>query len=177
MREHSLKRSTLSRRAGTSSRVRSTPVAVLPGAAEARPEPIDPKRVARIRRALDDHAQVERLSRTFRALGDPTRSKMVFALSLGELCVSELAQVIGASLSAASHQLRILRDLDIVRVRRDGKSQVYALNEQAFGFCAPRSCRAWQQIDTPSLVAIEPPPPAPRSTAAKRTTRTRHSGD
>ena len=136
MREHSLKRS---------------------NPATHRPEPVDPARVARIRRALDDHAQVERLSRTYRALGDPTRSKMVFALSLGELCVSELAQALGASLSAASHQLRILRDLDIVRVRRNGKSQVYALNEQAFGFCAPRSCRAWQQLDSPPLVAIEPP--------------------
>ena len=108
-------------------------------------------------------------------IGDPTRSKMVFALSLGELCVSELAQVIGASLSGASHQLRILRDLDIVRVRRDGKSQVYALNEHAFGFCAPQSCRAWQQIDTP-LVGIEPfAGPAPRR-SARRTPRPRHTG-
>ena len=101
--------------------------------------------VATVRMALTDHAQVERLSRTFRALGDPTRSKMVFALSLGELCVSELADALGASLSATSHQLRILRDLDIVRVRRDGRSQRYALNEQAFGFCAPRSCQAWKR--------------------------------
>ena len=170
MREHSLKRSNRPRFATTvPARRPAAAVAGVPGAAEAR--------VARIRRALDDHAQVERLSRTFRALGDPTRSKMVFALSFGELCVSDLAQVIGASLSAASHQLRILRDLDIVRVRRDGKSQVYALNEQAFGFCAPRSCHAWQQIDTPPLVAIEPPPPAPRSTAAKRAARARPSGD
>jgi len=102
-------------------------------------------RTERIRQALDDHAQVERLSRTFRALGDPTRSKMVYALSLEELCVSELAEALGASLSAVSHQLRILRDLEIVRVRRSGKSQVYALNERAFGFCAPRVCMAWKQ--------------------------------
>jgi DNA-binding transcriptional ArsR family regulator len=99
----------------------------------------------RVRRALDDHARVERLSRTFRALGDPTRSKLVLALSLGELCVSDLAQALSASLSATSHQLRILRDLDIVRVRREGRSQLYALNEQAFGFCAPRVCLAWKQ--------------------------------
>ena len=61
------------------------------------------------------------------------------------MCPSDLAEALGASLSAISHQLRILRDLDIVRVRRDGKSQLYALNEQAFGFCAPRVCRAWRQ--------------------------------
>jgi ArsR family transcriptional regulator len=98
-----------------------------------------------VRRALANHAQVERLARTFRALGDPTRSKLVYALSLEEMCVSDLAGALGASLSATSHQLRILRDLDIVRVRRSGKSQLYALNEQAFGFCSPRSCHAWKQ--------------------------------
>jgi ArsR family transcriptional regulator, lead/cadmium/zinc/bismuth-responsive transcriptional repressor len=99
----------------------------------------------RVRRALDDHAQVARLSRTFRALGDPTRSRVVYALSLGELCVSDLAHALGGSLSATSHQLRILRDLEIVRVRRQGRSQLYALNERAFGFCAPSVCRAWRQ--------------------------------
>ena len=98
----------------------------------------------RVRRALQDGAAVERLSRTFRALGDPTRSKMVLALSLAEICVSDLAHALGASLSATSHQLRILRDLGMVRVRRAGKSQLYALNEEAFGFCAPRVCQAWR---------------------------------
>lgn len=119
-------------------------------------------RTERIRRALEDHSQVERLSRTYRALGDPTRSKMVYALSLEELCVGELAEALGASLSAVSHQLRILRDLEIVRVRRAGKSQVYALNERAFGFCAPRFCQAWKQtLANENLV--RPGPPSPRS--------------
>ncbi len=98
----------------------------------------------RVRRALQDHSHVERLSRMFRALGDPTRSKMVYALSLGELCVSDLAGALGTSLSATSHQLRILRDLEIVHVRRAGKSQFYKLNEAAFGFCSPRVCQAWK---------------------------------
>ena len=88
---------------------------------------------------------MERLARIFRALGDPSRSRMIVALSLEELCVSELATLLGASLSATSHQLRILRDLDLVRVRRDGRSQVYALNESAFGPCSPRFCQAWRQ--------------------------------
>ena len=124
------------------------------------PRPPRPRRTAaaraatdpaaeRARRALEDHAHVERLSRMFRALGDPTRSKMVYALSLGELCVSDLAVALGASLSATSHQLRILRDLDIVHVRRDGKSQRYTLNEAAFGFCSPRVCQAWKSALAP----------------------------
>jgi DNA-binding transcriptional ArsR family regulator len=97
----------------------------------------------RVRDVLADNAMVERLARNFKALGDPTRSKLVLALSLSELCVSDLAHALGASLSATSHQLRILRDLDMVRVRRDGKSQLYTLNEAAFGLCSPRVCRAW----------------------------------
>jgi ArsR family transcriptional regulator, lead/cadmium/zinc/bismuth-responsive transcriptional repressor len=112
-----------------------------PGAARGTPG----EQAERVRRALDDHAQVARLSRTFRALGDPTRSRLVYALSLGELCVSDLAHALSASLSATSHQLRILRDLDIVRVRRLGRSQLYVLNERAFGFCAPSVCQAWRQ--------------------------------
>jgi DNA-binding transcriptional ArsR family regulator len=74
---------------------------------------------------------------------------MVLCLLRGERCVSELAVMVGLSLSAASHQLRILRDLDIVRVRRSGKHQLYALNELAFGFCSPRSCQAWRQVIEP----------------------------
>jgi DNA-binding transcriptional ArsR family regulator len=95
---------------------------------------------------------VERLARNFRALGDPTRSRLVLALCGGERCVSDLAELVGLSLSATSHQLRILRDLDLVRVRRAGKQQFYGLNEPAFGFCSPRSCQAWR-----SLVQAEPP--------------------
>jgi len=124
----------------------------------------------RVRQALDDHAQVERLTHTFRALGDPTRSKLVYALSLAELCVSDLAQALSASLSATSHQLRILRDLDIVRVRREGRSQLYALNERAFGFCAPRVCLAWKQT-----LEIEGRARAPRR-APPRARRAKHSG-
>ena len=122
---------------------RTAPARLRPALAGRHPAPAD-ARPARLRRALADQAAVERLARTFKALGDPSRSKLVFALSHGELCVSELAELVGASLSATSHQLRILRDLEIVRVRREGKSQRYALNEQAFGFCSPRSCHAWR---------------------------------
>ena len=95
---------------------------------------------------VDDGAEVERLARMFRTLGDPTRTRMVLALSRAELCVTDLAERIGLSLSATSHQLRILRDLDLVRVRRDGKHQYYVLNEGAFGFCSPRSCHAWRSV-------------------------------
>jgi DNA-binding transcriptional ArsR family regulator len=108
------------------------------------PRPTIPTEIA------DDQAMVERLARNFRALGDPMRSRMVLTLSRGERCVTDLAAVVGLSLSATSHQLRILRDLDLVRVRREGKNQVYTLNELAFGFCSPRSCHAWRLVLGPT---------------------------
>jgi DNA-binding transcriptional ArsR family regulator len=124
-------------RVNESSSVRSRPRAV---SARARSRP-----TGRAPHCKED-AQVERLARVFRALGDPTRSKLVYALSAEELCVTELAGILGTSLSATSHQLRILRDLEMVRVRRQGKNQFYALNERTFGFCSPRSCQAWKQV-------------------------------
>lgn len=99
----------------------------------------------RTRTRASDRTAVGRLTRTFRALGDPARSRMVLALSQDERCVSELAKIAGLSLSATSHQLRILRDLDLVTVRRAGKNHLYALNEGALGLCSPRSCQAWRR--------------------------------
>jgi len=130
----------------------TAPAAAVAARSRTRPHAPPPGvRTEHLRLALSDHAHVERLARMFKALGDPTRSKLVYALSLGELCVSDLAMALGASLSATSHQLRILRDLDIVHVRRAGKSQLYALNEEAFGFCSPRSCHAWKTALNPGV--------------------------
>ena len=84
--------------------------------------------------------------------------------------MSDLAHALGASLSATSHQLRILRDLDIVRVRRQGRSQLYALNERAFGFCAPSVCLAWRQTLAIDGIGSERsrPPRSPRGTRRPR---------
>lgn len=91
---------------------------------------IDPARVAELQRALIDTDIVEGLAETFRALGDPTRVRMLDALSHGELCVCDLAQLIGLSQSATSHQLRLLRQLRIVRSRRAGRMVFYALDDR-----------------------------------------------
>ncbi|TMQ48405.1 MAG: winged helix-turn-helix transcriptional regulator [Candidatus Eisenbacteria bacterium] len=135
--------------------------------------------IEEVRALLLNNVLVERLSRTFRALGDPTRSKLVLALSLQEMCVSELAEALGSSLSATSHQLRILRDLDLVRVRRSGRSQLYVLNEQAFGPCSPRSCMAWRRTLAPEQAARnDVPVAAPRRATGRSPARDgrRHDG-
>jgi len=66
---------------------------------------------------------------TFQVLGDPTRVRIVHALSLCELCTSDLAAVVNMSESAVSHQLRSLRQLSIVGKRREGKLVYYSLKD------------------------------------------------
>jgi DNA-binding transcriptional ArsR family regulator len=73
----------------------------------------------------DDTAAL--LARLFKALGDPTRVKILFALMKRELCVCDLAAVIGLSESAVSHQLRLLRSQNLVKFRREGKVVFYSL--------------------------------------------------
>ena len=72
---------------------------------------------------------VERLAETFRALGDPTRVRILDALSRTELCVCDLADRLGLSESAVSHQLRLLRSLRLVRSRRAGRLVFYTLDD------------------------------------------------
>jgi DNA-binding transcriptional ArsR family regulator len=72
---------------------------------------------------------VTALADTFRALGDPTRVRILDVLSHGELCVCDLAAVLSLSQSAVSHQLRLLRALRLVRARREGRMVFYALDD------------------------------------------------
>lgn len=89
----------------------------------------DPARLEELRAALPDAATVVALAETFKALGDPTRMRLLVALSRAELCVGDVAGLLGLSESAVSHQLRLLRSLRIVRARRDGRLVFYRLDD------------------------------------------------
>ena len=78
---------------------------------------------------IPDSGVIDSLIDIFKALSDPNRLKIVIALSTCELCVCDLAAVTGSSESAVSHQLRILRNLKIVRYRREGKIVFYRLDD------------------------------------------------
>jgi ArsR family transcriptional regulator len=91
---------------------------------------IDLPRVRKIRAALVAPDAVRGLADTFSALGDPTRVRILDALSHGELCVCDLAAVLGLSQSAVSHQLRLLRGIRLVRPRREGRIVFYSLDDQ-----------------------------------------------
>jgi DNA-binding transcriptional ArsR family regulator len=77
-----------------------------------------------------DPAVVQALADTFRILGDPTRVRIVDALSEEELCVCDISERIGLSESAVSHQLRLMRTMRIVRGRREGRCVYYTLDDQ-----------------------------------------------
>ena len=90
---------------------------------------IDKKNVNVIKKKMITHNTANRLSETFKALGDPTRIKIIYALSNKSLCVCDLAAVLDMSQSAVSHQLRILRNLKLVRFEKKGKSVYYSLDD------------------------------------------------
>lgn len=69
------------------------------------------------------------LSDFFRIFGDSTRIKILYSLFQGEMCVSELVNQLGMNQSAVSHQLRLLRQNDIVKFRKDGQSVIYSLDD------------------------------------------------
>jgi ArsR family transcriptional regulator, lead/cadmium/zinc/bismuth-responsive transcriptional repressor len=89
----------------------------------------DRNRVERVRRGLVSPEGASALAETFSLLGDPTRARILHALSIEELCVGDLAGLLGLSASNASHQLRLLRTHRLVGVRREGKRCYYRLED------------------------------------------------
>ena len=77
-----------------------------------------------------DRTVVQALADMFRILGDPTRVRIVDVLSEGELCVCDIAEHVGISESAVSHQLRLMRSMRLVRGRREGRCVYYTLDDQ-----------------------------------------------
>jgi ArsR family transcriptional regulator, lead/cadmium/zinc/bismuth-responsive transcriptional repressor len=86
--------------------------------------------VASARAALHDESTTNRLSEIFKILGDPTRLKIVVALTKEELCVCDIAALLSITESAISHQLRQLKNLRLVKFRRKGKMVYYTLDDE-----------------------------------------------
>ncbi|MGH7720329.1 MAG: ArsR/SmtB family transcription factor [Gemmatimonadaceae bacterium] len=94
---------------------------------------VDEPKMRRTRRAMKSHEAVATLAQTFRALGDPTRLRIAYALSREELCVCDLATALGVSQSVVSHSLRALRQMCLVSYRKHGKIAYYALDDDHIG--------------------------------------------
>jgi DNA-binding transcriptional ArsR family regulator len=83
-----------------------------------------------INKELKQEGVIRKTAELFGVLSDPTRVKIILALSKAELCVGDLAKIAGVSDSAASHQLRVLRNLGLVDYRKEGKLAFYSLSDE-----------------------------------------------
>ncbi|MDD6292732.1 MAG: metalloregulator ArsR/SmtB family transcription factor [Lachnospiraceae bacterium] len=78
---------------------------------------------------MPDEEMLYDLADFYKVFADSTRIKILYALLQSELCVCDLAEVLGASQSAVSHQLRMLKQMKLVKFRREGKAIVYSLSD------------------------------------------------
>jgi DNA-binding transcriptional ArsR family regulator len=90
---------------------------------------IDPKSVREARAVMPGDRMIRALAETFGALSDPTRVRIITALTEQELCVFDLACLLGLTGSAVSHQLRLLRGQRLVKYRKEGKISYYSLDD------------------------------------------------
>ena len=82
------------------------------------------------KRKMPDEDELYDLAELFKVFGDSTRIKILYALYEHEMCVCDLAEVLNMTISAISHQLRILKQNKLVRNRRDGKSVYCSLDDE-----------------------------------------------
>lgn len=73
------------------------------------------------------------MANTLKGLADPTRLRLLSVLFCGETCVNDLAEKLGMTQSAISHQLRVLRDLKFVSYRREGQQVIYGIDDEHIG--------------------------------------------
>lgn len=88
-----------------------------------------PKQVQAAQPHLVEGLTATQLAQVFSALADPTRVRIIAALSHTELCVADLAMLLGMTHSAVSHQLRLMRALRLVKDRKDGRIVFYTLDD------------------------------------------------
>lgn len=91
---------------------------------------VNEAQVKRVQRSMIGDELAGDLAETFKALSDPTRLKILFALSQAELCVCDLSALLGLHEPTVSHHLRLLRALKLVKYRKAGRMAYYALDDE-----------------------------------------------
>ena len=89
-----------------------------------------PDKVLHTKREMLDDNLIYDLSDFYKVLGDSTRIKILWALDLNELCVCDLAAALGMTKSAISHQLKSLKEANLVKYRKDGKNAFYSIADE-----------------------------------------------
>lgn len=87
---------------------------------------LSPEEANAVEEKLPPEEEMQDLAEFFKVFGDPTRLKILLALLCREMCVYDIAALLGMTQSAISHQLRILKQMDLVKNRREGKTIFYA---------------------------------------------------
>jgi len=88
------------------------------------------EKVDKIKKTLMSQEKMITLAELFKVISDNTRIKILLALKKSELCVCDISHILGLSLSAVSHQLRILRSLRLVKYRNEGRMVFYSLSDR-----------------------------------------------
>lgn len=91
---------------------------------------VDRAKVKDVKKQMPKDNEINGLCETFGILSDSTRIKIIFALSRKELCVCDISHLLDVSISAVSHQLRILRNSRLVKYRKEGKMVFYSLDDK-----------------------------------------------
>ena len=86
--------------------------------------------VEKIKQGISKDEDLDRAAELFKVLGDPARLKIINSLMLAEICVCDLANLLGMSQPAISHHLKVLRQTRLVKYRRDGKTVYYKLDDE-----------------------------------------------
>lgn len=89
----------------------------------------NPEAIKRIQDRMPPEELIADMAELFKVLGDPTRARILFALEKEELCVGDIATLLGMSQSAISHQLRSLKQNRLLKARREGKQIYYTLHD------------------------------------------------
>jgi ArsR family transcriptional regulator len=92
-------------------------------------QPLTPDALAQVRAAIPDEGLLQYVTEAFDSLSDPTRARIVYALSSQPLRVGDIASIVGVSESGVSHQLRILKDRRVVKSQRHGTSIYYSVDD------------------------------------------------
>lgn len=90
---------------------------------------IDYKKIEKIKKKMVNEDVIFDMAELFKVFGDSTRMKIISALLQDELCVGEIAEITNSTQSAISHQLRVLKQAKLVKVRKDGKAVYYSLDD------------------------------------------------
>ncbi|NLW23490.1 MAG: winged helix-turn-helix transcriptional regulator [Tissierellia bacterium] len=89
----------------------------------------DENTLKEIKESIYGEETINNLAEIFKALGDPTRLKIIYVLSKSPLCVCDIASLLDMTQSAISHHLRLLRNLKLVKFKKEGKMVIYSLDD------------------------------------------------